>query len=429
MNNISLNNTVFCGSTHLDNITALSNVLVKNIINTSNYILYSSNDLASNIRNTSNNLISNINNTSNYILYSSNQISNELKKFIYEKTETSALSIPINHTYIYNSNLSGEIRFWAKSTSLFPPQVPLGVPDYRVKIDVDGKLKLYYTYDSSISATWGNGWIDIANMLVGIIAGDTNVGITLGGLQAEILALAKKEENDIIGVYNALIALNNEDLNYDFDDLMTYRQNILNGLTEESTRGNMDAVYDNIRSGIQQRNFGYFNSALNNINLVISRNPITTFFLGIGGVAFSISYGLLQNMTFNNYLNSVNKDILANSNISFTSKRSLLEHNSNILMSSNLMDFCKGYYDLSFNQGFINSNILTTQIIPNISTNKINISGDIMNNSGNIYIYHLIIITMVQVFIYQIFNYLQILLLQVIQVIFFQKQEVLYMVV
>ena len=63
----------------------------------------------------------------------------------------------IINTYIYNSNVLGEIRFWVKDTKTFPVEFPVGVPDYRVKIDVDGKLKLYYTYDILNNAAWGNG--------------------------------------------------------------------------------------------------------------------------------------------------------------------------------------------------------------------------------------------------------------------------------
>ena len=40
------------------------------------------------------------------------------------------------------------IRFWCKSTPLFPIPVSVGVPDYRVKIDVDGKLKIAAVWDS-----------------------------------------------------------------------------------------------------------------------------------------------------------------------------------------------------------------------------------------------------------------------------------------
>ena len=42
-------------------------------------------------------------------------------------------------TYIYNHNDLGEIRFWCKSTPDFHIDIPIGVPDYRVKIGKDGE--------------------------------------------------------------------------------------------------------------------------------------------------------------------------------------------------------------------------------------------------------------------------------------------------
>ncbi len=69
-------------------------------------------------------------------------------KLINEKNENILLPVPttLKHTYIMNSNVAGEIRFWCKDTQSFPVIIPTGVPDYRVKIDIDGKLKIYYTH-------------------------------------------------------------------------------------------------------------------------------------------------------------------------------------------------------------------------------------------------------------------------------------------
>ena len=39
------------------------------------------------------------------------------------------------------------------------------------------KLKVFYTYDPAINLTYGNGWKDIANSIVGLNASDANIGI------------------------------------------------------------------------------------------------------------------------------------------------------------------------------------------------------------------------------------------------------------
>lgn len=370
-NNNNIYNNNFIGSTHIDAYKS-----------TSNFIISTSNIIESHLSNTSNTLenhlyASNIAN-SNFTTNTSNHFS----KMIDYQIEHISLPISkdLTHTYINNSNLGGEIRFWTKSTSLFPPQIPLiGDPEYRVKIDVDGKLKLYYTYDSSINATWGSGWIDIGNILIGILANNVNTGITIGGLQIEITALQDKEEIDIEGVYAAIISLREGDLPYDTDELETYRENIRNALNEGNTNNLLGNAYGSIRNAINNRESWYLTQAANNINLFISRNPLTSFFLGTGGIAFAIAYGIGQGWSFNNYLKSLYQDINSNIHLTQTEKSNLISYTSNELITSNFIDITKSYYDLGVAQGFVNSNIITYQNIPQIQTSNIYVL-----NSGNI---------------------------------------------
>ncbi len=183
-NNLYTNNN-FIGTTHLD----ASKI-------TSNFILNTSNILESHLSNTSNILESHIFNTSNildskasnFTTTTSNLILARYDKLIGEEKENIILPIPtdLTHTYIYNSNLVGEIRFWCKSTSSYPVVIPIGIPDYRVKIAPNGHLMCYYTYDPAINLTFGNGWIDIANSIVALNASDANIGVSLGGLEIQI---------------------------------------------------------------------------------------------------------------------------------------------------------------------------------------------------------------------------------------------------
>jgi hypothetical protein len=98
-----------------------------------------------------------------------------------------------NMKYIYNSNLLGEIRFMNTTAKAnFPYEYLPETPNYRVKIDVDGKLKLYYTYDILINLTWDSGWIDPANMIVGLVSDSFNQGGLITGLEVQIAGLIEE---------------------------------------------------------------------------------------------------------------------------------------------------------------------------------------------------------------------------------------------
>ena len=84
-------------------------------------------------------------NSSNYSSNLTAILRNDVNKLIKEENENILLPSPttLKHTYITNSNLAGEIRFWLASTPVSFPNIPM----YRTKIDIDGKLKVYYIFD------------------------------------------------------------------------------------------------------------------------------------------------------------------------------------------------------------------------------------------------------------------------------------------
>ena len=234
-NNIYMTNG-WIGTLHQDYFKTASNALSNQIIITSNtlenHLLSTSNILENHSSNftliTSNTLE---NHSSNFTKNTSNYIVNRYDPLI--RVENESVLIPVGyikkHTYISNSNIDGEIRFWCASTSNYPPIIPLDVPDYRTKIDIDGKLKVYYTYNPLISLTFGNGWIDIANSIVNLNASDANFIATVSGLEAQInnnynlleqqiqaLILALENytlmtESQRIQVQNATIAIQDSD--------------------------------------------------------------------------------------------------------------------------------------------------------------------------------------------------------------------------
>jgi len=155
--NINCQNSAYVGRTHLTQDDTIHKLL-QGEIDTLTLNLDITNSNLDTTNSNLNLLQTNYNITSNYIDSNVKPLINT------EIIPATIISPAITNTYIYNSNVLGEIRFWVKSTSDFVIQFPVGVPDYRVKIDIDGKLKLYYTYDPIINLTWGNGWIDAANM-------------------------------------------------------------------------------------------------------------------------------------------------------------------------------------------------------------------------------------------------------------------------
>ena len=223
-----------------------------------------------------------------------------------EITPENIIAIPpipaIPNTYIYNSNFLGEIRFWVKDTQTFPVPYPIGVPDYRVKIDVDGKLKLYYTYDPVINLTWLNGWIDPANIIIGMIADSVNQGITIGVIQGEIVAMKQiydAQLEALATILDATFAINGRLIRPaqagDISGLLDIVEQSATYATSFEAAG---GAYNSISGFLTTGNIGFINSASGAINNFIGNNPATSFMLGVGGVGVSIAYGILQNAKF-----------------------------------------------------------------------------------------------------------------------------------
>jgi hypothetical protein len=367
MNNNITNNCGWIGSTHIDNIKLTSNILEKHIIlgdiNSSNY---TSN--TSNILNT---------NSSNYTNITSNIIQTNINRLIKEETEHILTPVPLdyNHTYIYNSNLLGEIRFWCKSTKDFIVVIPVGVPDYRVKIDVDGKLKVYYTYDPAINLTFGNGWVDVANSIVALNASDANFGISLGGLEAQITTNFKYLDGRIEGLLSALLGhkvINQEQYDLISEALDDFRTS---AFVEENSIKNL---FETIKNAFTTAEGAFVSQAVSLILYRISLNPATATFLGIGGVAFGFAVGFIQNQGYLNTISArIDEQLHSNIVISPTRRAEVI--------SSNYVDYidtytklCSNYSNFSLSQGFLNTNIQDIQYIPNLSTSNLYI------NTGNL---------------------------------------------
>ena len=381
MNNNNLYNTNnFIGITHNDYFKTASNALAKAIntldLNSSNY--------TSNVSNILDNKIINVNiNSSNYTRNTSNAILARYDPMIENKIENKLLPVPLTyyHTYISNSNVLGEIRFWCKSTSSFPIVIPIDVPDFRVKIDVDGKLKVYYTYDPAINATFFNGWVDVGNSIAALNASDANIGISLATLEAQILAnkasFNDKLDNLIQGLYQYQIISQAE-----YDNIRGYIQSMASQ-TSQGARGSLEIILNNIRSAFISGRVSYIAAAANNVNLAIAQNSAAAFFLGVGGIAFAAATGIVQNLAYLETISSqINSNIEINPNLTRVLKDELIS--SNLVEDTyNFMSICSNMSNMTISQGYINTYNTSQQYIPFLKSDTLDLNtGNITNING-----------------------------------------------
>jgi hypothetical protein len=323
---------------------------------------------------------------SNNSVYSSNYTNAlriDINKLINEQNENILLPSPttLKHTYITNSNLAGEIRFWLASTPISFPNIPI----YRTKIDLDGKLKIYYIFDPLINLTWGSGWLDIAVQIVSLQAATANLNIAITGVEAQV--------------------------QFNYNVLQEQIYSLTLGLEEEllidtATRARLDTELNNIRTSytvnegtqalnvlwtdIRQLNFTRILSTIprvqNYISYRVSQNAYIGFALGIGGTVFGLWYGMYVSQQEQNLANSlVNQQISSNNNLTSNQKRILYDSNfSNI--ANNIIDQAYSNLEINLAQGFINSNIITSQFIPSLNTNAITYQGVEISNTLNNYL-------------------------------------------
>ena len=149
MNNNLYTNNNFIGTTHFDSFKSTSNLIIStsNIleqhiaysnISSSNFTLSTSNILETHLLTTSNILETHSSNFTNNLRY-------DVNKWINEEVEHLTIPVPVDltHTYIYNSNILGEIRFTTKGT---PKYVSNENKNYIIRIKENGAFELFYSY-------------------------------------------------------------------------------------------------------------------------------------------------------------------------------------------------------------------------------------------------------------------------------------------
>jgi len=346
------------------------------------YTSNTSNILSNQIIITSNIIENDISITSNILDNKTSNLRYDINKLIKEETEHIPLPIPYDkkHTYIYNSNVVGEIRFWCKSTTDFPIINPLGVPDYRTKIDVDGKLKIYYTYDPLISLTFGNGWIDIANSIVNLNSADANFVITITGLQAEINNNYNLLQQQIFSLIFAL-----EDYT-----LMTQSQRIqvMDAVKNQAElvkigQQSMPLALSSIREATFTGIGGYLTNGLNIATAIIANNPITASFLGATGAVFYFIANKIYEQEYNNRTLGLMYSNVSNMVGITENTRNELYSNIGDERIRSLINITSNEYNINLIQGFLNSNTITQQYLNAININELKLN---QTNISNIFV-------------------------------------------
>jgi hypothetical protein len=321
--------------------------------------LYSSNSsninylYSSNSSNILDNKIDNLINTSNTIDYIDGSLYN------------------VDNTYIYNNNQYGEIRF----------KTHINNSNYYVKIGRNGKLYLWIEYNifrPEIAA----GWYEVSDILADYFFNLAIINFTTAAIGADVAFIQAQVTTINIQIESIIDAL----------FIHTVQINKLIELQEATL------VNELLNSTILDPLTVYQNITARGINSISRISTGTASLLTLGGVGLfgwiaSGTYGYFQalreeqiekNMRLKNIYgelllnsNTSNLDIPDVNNAGYTLKQSLY---SNIY--SNLSNINSNEIIYETNRintlGFINSNILTTQKIPNITTSNI-----IVNNTGS----------------------------------------------
>jgi hypothetical protein len=369
-------NNLYC-----DYIGATGSYSISDYIdNTSNFLTISSSNFTSNYANITEKNSSNY--TTNKSIITSNAILSRYDPLIKQEIEHITFPIPatLNHTYIYNSNVAGEIRFWCESTSSYPVINPIEVPDYRVKIGPNGHLMCYYTYDPAINLTFGNGWIDVANSIVALNASDANFGISIGGLEIQIQNNFQILQEQLTTL---LLALQTNSI------LTSQQATNINNFIEaqlEATRSGQQQlanVFFGVRNFYTSGQISYLQIAANVITTRIANNPAISFVVGLGGIAFAAFASAIGNLSYAEHtLSQITSNINNMSGITETRRTELLEE-TRIEQIQSLIDYTSNIYNAIVFQGFINSNITEQQYIPSLKCDTLNLNtGNITNING-----------------------------------------------
>ena len=356
--NISCQNSAYVGRTHLSQDDTIHKLLQAEIDDLTSNLDLTSNILNSNIIITSN---TNYNYTSNVRqeLWDVNPNNNNcLIKYKNYRTfdDIDVTFSNINHTYVINSNFKGEIRF-STLASFSSTNDPIN--DYSVKIDTYGKLYVYHKYNL-LQPIFPAGFYDVEGEIFGIknfaLATDT----TLSGIAFFQGVVEEQITTSQILILNLQQQI--EVLTADLETISYLLDAEMYTLGTATTIPNLAFEFEEIAQTI---------STVYSANLALARIKSAAI-VGVG-VAVPLIFASTSDYMNREYFNKIVKNY-SNPDLEITEEDRRMLYSCNdegyFATASNY-----NYYttNLTIEQGFINCNIITTQQIPEIFTNKIGI--------------------------------------------------------
>ena len=286
---------------------------------------------------------------------------NTLNDYLYTSNSGNAYQL-----YLNTPHTDGEIRFKVLNNNNNPNYSQ----DHRIKITKDGKLQLYHVYNPFIP-TYASGWYDISDEIINLKFGSDLQSIEITAIGVSIGLI----EGQITDIYSLITLLNNG-----IGELTKSLEYTQDQLTQVYSK--TDWYRERYRENYNQivQDFAEINDRTKTFtqNIISGTANITGTYgtaLQIGGIGVGLIgaiYGLSENEKVYNASSNLSN---ANFEITPSQRRELLDSNlSNALTIAN--DFSITLSNCNIYQGFINSNIIDTQFIPSLKSNKV-LLGDI----------------------------------------------------
>jgi hypothetical protein len=253
---------------------------------------------------------------------------------------------------IQNNVAYGDILF--KTSYSYPVNSNL----LGTKIDYTGKLLVYHNYNI-LQPTFAAGYYDVEGEVLSLKADGINTDLQLTALDALVVShtVSLQQLTDMIITVEAELAevvelINTNDTYQDF-------RNVLHA-----------SDFNLFQQGFQTLSSTLYNRVNNTRNYAFSTGLLTSLGLGLAGAAIGATVSYV-------YYEQASNVVFNNSNISSNNAYTVLnQYTSNPISVFSNFDY--SIKSLNNINGFINSNTLTTQKIPNITTSNI-----IVNNTGS----------------------------------------------
>ncbi len=268
----------------------------------------------------------------------------------------------VKHLYIKNKNVGGEIRFSTYTN------YPDNGSNYGTKIDSTGKLYVYHNYNL-LQPLFLSGWYDVESEILQLKADGISTDLQLTLLEA-----------NVVQVQQQLVLVDEIVANHSIQIMEIYSQ-IAQGTS-----------FANLR---QIRNSTTFSSAQDAVLTSYDSFRVISTNAYQNSITFGLTYGIifgLAGATLGFIQTRQQEDLingLINSNTNLTpTQRSLIKNDTVVVASnlSNVSNFNVSISNLTLAQGYINSNIVTPQLIPNINTNTITYNGVEISTTLNNYL-------------------------------------------